>query len=111
MLINVGPDGFLLTDTGRLMGSSKPVLFGISNLVEKLGMPLEEVCRLSSLNVAHKYGFTDRGSISAGKYADLLIIDDEYQPIHTYSEGRIVYDRTVDKELFNQAYLAEVRVK
>jgi len=111
MIINVGADGFLLTDTGRLMGSSKPVIYGISNLVEKLKMSIPEVCRMASLNVAHKYGIQDRGSIATGNYADFVVIDDQYQAIKTYSEGRVVYDRAADHNLFNQKYLAEVRVK
>ncbi len=111
MLINVGEDGFLLTDTGRLMGSSKPVIYGIKNMVEVLNLPIYEVCQMSSANVARKYNYPERGSIAVGKYADMVAIDDDYQPIHTYSEGRLVYDRKVDTNLFNKVYLDEVRVK
>ena len=33
--MTVTKDGFVLTDTGRLCGSSQPVLFGLENLIEK----------------------------------------------------------------------------
>ena len=111
MIVNVTDDGFLLTDTGRLMGSSKPVLYGIGNLVENIGLPIEEVCRMSSYTVAVKYGFEkERGSIEPGKYADLVIISDSYEAVQTYSEGRRVYDNRTDKDLFNQQLVSELRI-
>ena len=45
MIINVTEEGFLLSDTGRLCGSSQPVLYGIGNLVEKLDIPMETVVK------------------------------------------------------------------
>ena len=71
MIISITPEGFCLSDTGRLCGSSKPVLYGIGNLVEKLGMPMSMVSRMASLNPAKKYGLSDRkGSLEVGKDAD-----------------------------------------
>lgn len=68
MIISITPEGFCLSDTGRLCGSSKPVLYGIGNLVEKLGMPMSTVSRMASLNPAKKYGLADRkGSLEIGK--------------------------------------------
>jgi N-acetylglucosamine-6-phosphate deacetylase len=48
----VDSHGFCKTDTGRLMGSTKSVLFGISVLADRLHIPLEEILRMSSLNAA-----------------------------------------------------------
>lgn len=110
MIVSVGADGFLLSDTGRLMGSSKPVIYGIKNMVNIIGLPIYDVCKMSSLNQAVKYGYQDRGSITVGKFADMVVIDDDYNPLFTYSEGRLVYDHNIDKELFNQSYLAEIRL-
>lgn len=110
MIVSVGADGFLLSDTGRLMGSSKPVIYGIKNMVNIIGLPIYDVCKMSSLNQAVKYGYKDRGSITVGKFADMVVIDDDYNPLYTYSEGRLVYDHKTDTELFNQSYLAEIRL-
>ncbi len=110
MIVSVGADGFLLSDTGRLMGSSKPVIYGIKNMVNIVGLPIYDVCKMSSLNQAIKYGYQDRGSITVGKFADMVVINDDYNPLYTYSEGRLVYDHKIDKELFNQSYLAEIRL-
>ena len=56
-VLNVTKEGFVLTDTGRLMGSSKPVLFGIRNLVENVGISLETCLEMACLNPAKKIWF------------------------------------------------------
>ena len=48
-ICNITEEGFCLTDTGRLAGSAKPVLFGMRNLVKNMGIPLEKVCVMASL--------------------------------------------------------------
>ena len=104
--IRVTEDGFVLSETGRLSGSSKPVMYGIKNLVEKLQMPLEQVILLSSLNPAKKYGFgATKGELAIGKDADLVAIDDNFDVVATFSEGRQVFDREVDGNLFNPEYI------
>lgn len=100
--INIDEEGFAKTDTGRIMGSTKSVLYGISVLVNQLGMSLERVLPMSSLNAANFYGFGEhKGSIAVGKDADFVIIDENYQAVATYVEGQKVYDMQVDKDLFN----------
>ena len=109
--IYVNEEGFVLSETGRLSGSSKPVLYGIKNLVEINKMPLEEVVKMSSLNPARKYGFGDvKGSIAVGKDADFVVIDDDYNALYTYSEGRKVYDRNVDTDLFNKEFYNSIKL-
>ena len=64
MALNVTPEGFVLTDTGRLCGSSQPVLFDIRNLVNNVGIPLETCQTMAGLNPCIKYGFADsKGTI------------------------------------------------
>lgn len=109
--INVTEDGFVLSDSGRLSGSSKPVIYGIGNLVEKLHMPLEEVTRFFAENPNRKYGFIDRkGSLEPGKDADFVVISDDYQALVTYVNGRIVYDRNVDGTIFNDDFIKTYRI-
>ena len=104
--ITINEDGFVLSETGRLSGSSKPVIYGIKNLVEKLEIPLEKVVLMSSLNPAKKYGYGDtKGEIKLGKDADFVVIDNDYSVIDTYSEGRHVFDHAKDVDLFNKEYL------
>ncbi|WP_313341661.1 N-acetylglucosamine-6-phosphate deacetylase [Lacrimispora sp.] len=111
MTIHVSKDGFVLTDTGRLMGSSQPVLYGIGNLVEKLHMPMEKVWPMFSLNPSRKYGFErNKGSLKALKDADFVVINDEYRTIATYSMGKKVYDAK-EGPVFNPDFLREWRQK
>lgn len=106
--VNITEDGFCLTDTGRLCGSSKSVLFGMKNLVEKLHIPLETVWRMASLNPAKVYGFDDRkGSIQIGKDADFIVVKPDFALHYTYCEGKKVFDYQTSGDLFNQAFLEE----
>ena len=107
----VGEDGFVRTDTGRIMGSSKPVLYGIGNLVENVGVPLETCLRMACANPARTYGLAARtGEIAQGKDADLVVISDDWQALVTYARGERVFDRERDGDVFNPAFLAQHRV-
>ena len=107
--MQVTEGGFVLTDTGRLMGSSQPVLFGIGNLVDHVGVPLERALEMACLNPARKYGLDDVvGSIEPGKDADLVVISDDWRAQVTYVRGRKVFDRSTDTDVFNPAFLKEV---
>lgn len=107
----VGEDGFVRTDTGRIMGSSKPVLYGIGNLVENVGVPLETCLRMACANPARTYGLAARtGEIAQGKDADLVVISDDWQALVTYARGTRVFDRERDGDVFNPAFLAQHRV-
>lgn len=110
--MRVTEDGFVLTETGRLMGSSQPVLYDIGNLVNNVGVPLETCLEMACLNPARTYGFAERkGSIEVGKDADLVVIDDGYQALATYACGRKVYDRAAEGRVFNDGYLDARRKK
>jgi len=110
--IAIDESGFCKSDTGRLMGSSKSVLYGISVLVNQMNVPLKQILRMSSLNAAQFYGFAEqKGSIAVGKDADLVVINEDYEAVATYVEGSNVFDSKKDKELFNENYLTRYRVE
>jgi len=109
-VITVTEDGFVLSKTGRLSGSSKAVIYGIKNLVEKLHVPLEEVVIMSSANPARKYGLASKGSINVGKDLDIVVIDDDYNVVATYSEGRKVFDAKTETAPFNPTFLEEFKI-
>lgn len=99
---NITEEGFCLTDTGRLAGSAKPVLYGMKNLVQNMHIPLEKVCMMASLNPCRVYGFADhKGSLAIGKDADFAIIDKDFRCLYTYREGKKIYDHTIDTDLYN----------
>ena len=43
--VNIDEKGYCLSDTGRLCGSTLPVIRGIRNLAENLHLPLTEIVR------------------------------------------------------------------
>ncbi len=103
--VNITEAGFCLSDTGRLCGSTKSVLYDIGHLVNYVDVPINEALKMAALNPAICYGLDQRkGSLKVGKDADFVIIDADYQALATFSEGRKVFDRLVDTELFNPAF-------
>lgn len=108
--INVTKEGFVLSDQGRLCGSSQGVIYGIRNLVEQLNIPIEKVMRLSATNPCSIHGIQNKGSIEIGKDADIVVIDDTYNVLCTYSEGRKVYDSTIDVSVFNPDFLGAFEI-
>ena len=109
--INITEEGFVLSDTGRLSGSSKPVLYGIGNLVEKLGVPMEECCKFFCYNPIRKYSDPNKkGSLKAGKDADFVVISDDYKAIATYSEGRKVYDINEYKPIYKKEFVDKNKI-
>ncbi len=103
--IFVTEDGFVVSESGRLSGSSKPVIYGIKNLVEVLKMDLEEVIKMSSLVPAKKYKLEGRGSIALDNFADFVVIDDEYEVLATFVEGRKVFDKETTNIEINPEFL------
>ena len=109
--VNVGEEGFCLSDTGRLMGSTKPVLYGMGVLHNKLNIPMETIVQMASLNPSIVYGFDkEKGSLKVGKDADFVIITDDYKALYTYSEGRKVYDFETDGDVFNPKFVELAKV-
>jgi len=109
--IIVDEQGFVREPGGRLRGSSKPVLYGIGNLVENLGLDMGLVLRLAALNPCRRYGFGDRkGSLLPGKDADFVIISEDYRALETYAGGRKIFDRALEGDrVFNQKLLENYR--
>ena len=105
--ITVDDEGRVLDTNGSLSGSSIPVIHGMKNLVENVGIDMLEAVKMASLNPCQKYGYSDcKGSLTAGKDADFVIIDPDFNVIESYSEGRKIYDFKQDTDLFNEEVLA-----
>ena len=85
--VNIDEKGYCLSDTGRLCGSTLPVIRGIHNLAENLHLPLTEIVKMSSRNPAQVYGAPQKGRLAAGMDADFIIIDEDYQVLKTFSEA------------------------
>jgi N-acetylglucosamine-6-phosphate deacetylase len=69
-------NGMLLNASQNcLAGASFPLKKGVENILEFAGVELYEAVKMASGNVARVYNLRDRGSLEAGKRADLVMIE------------------------------------
>jgi N-acetylglucosamine-6-phosphate deacetylase len=82
----------MMLDRTAFAGSTTLLNQMIPILTEVVGVPLIEAVRMASLTPARVIGYADRkGSIAAGKDADLAIFEVDFTAWRTMSEGRWVY--------------------
>jgi N-acetylglucosamine-6-phosphate deacetylase len=87
-------EGAVRLADGTLAGSILTMERALQNLCTATGRPLEELWVTSSLNAARAIGVSSRkGSLEAGKDADLVLLDDSFHVIFTVAEGQVVYSR------------------
>ncbi|TDM04029.1 N-acetylglucosamine-6-phosphate deacetylase [Macrococcus carouselicus] len=73
---------------GTLAGSILRMNQGLRNMMQYTGRTLEELWPVTSLNQAEALGIEDRkGSITEGKDADLVVLDDDCNVIMTIKHG------------------------
>lgn len=85
-------DGAVRLPDGTLAGSILTMDVALRNFVQATGLPLEKVWQTSSLNAACAIDVDNRkGSVEAGKDADIVLVDDNLCVRLTMAEGRIVY--------------------
>jgi N-acetylglucosamine-6-phosphate deacetylase len=76
---------------GSLAGSSLTMDQALRNSIEYTGLSLEQILPSLTLSPARQIGLDHRkGSIEAGKDADLVILDEHYHVMATYVKGRKV---------------------
>lgn len=83
-------DGICRNPEGRIAGSCVSMLAGAKNLLS-MGIPLEEISVMASLNPAKALGIASyTGSIELNKNADLLVCDKELNIKAVFVSGRRV---------------------
>ena len=87
--IEVYPDGSAhLVETKNLAGSTLRINDGLRLLVEEAMVPFNYALNACTINPARCLGIDDRkGSIVAGKDADLVVLDTDYNVIQTFCKG------------------------
>jgi N-acetylglucosamine-6-phosphate deacetylase len=87
--------GVRLAD-GTLAGSTLTMDQALRNLVSALGLPLEEASRRVATHAAHYLGLADRGVLSEGAWADVVVLDRDLHVQQVWVEGACVHDRNDD---------------
>ena len=78
----------VVKDGGSIAGSTISLLQGVRNAVS-LGIPFAEAVQAASANGAKMLGMEDKiGSIAAGAYADLVLLDSDLQVKRVFVGGR-----------------------
>jgi N-acetylglucosamine-6-phosphate deacetylase len=77
---------------GNLTGSAVTLNVGLRRLMEYTGLPLEEAVRWVSLNPATTLGIDhETGSLRAGKWADIVLMDGQCGVKMTFVKGARVF--------------------
>ena len=80
--------------SGALAGSVLTLERGLEHVLQNTGRPLQEAWHMSSLNAARAINLSARkGSLEAGKDADLVLLDDDFTVALTVVEGQIAYEK------------------
>jgi N-acetylglucosamine-6-phosphate deacetylase len=82
----------MLPDRTAFAGSITPLDTMVRNVIETLGLSVEQAVQMATRNPARVLGIeAQKGSIEPGKDADLVIFDDQIQVQTTIVGGEIVY--------------------
>jgi len=86
-------EGISLTEDGSALACSVARMHQlVRNMVEKVGVPLQEAVRMASLNPARALGLDHvLGAIETGLKADLVLLDDNLETEMTFLEGQRIF--------------------
>ena len=88
-------DGIARLLSGALAGSTLTMNQAVKNMVLLVDVPLMDALKMASINAAKSLQLEkDLGSISIGKAADLLIVDEQMNVTTTIINGKVVYSVT-----------------
>jgi len=83
-----------LKDSGALAGSLMPMNEQFRNLVKGIGLPISDALKMAAVNPAKVLNiFSEFGSLEAGKYADIVIMNKDMEVLKTIVGGKIVYSK------------------
>jgi N-acetylglucosamine-6-phosphate deacetylase len=74
----------------RAIAGGTARLIDVVQRANAAGIPLEKAVRAASLVPASVLGFQDRGSLEAGKRADIVVTDNKLNPLAVYKAGKLV---------------------
>lgn len=76
---------------GTIAGSVTDLAACVRHAVRDMGIPLADAVRAATLTPARAIGIDhERGSIDAGKIADLVVLDEDYEVKHVVLRGKLL---------------------
>ena len=81
-------DGQARLEAGNLAGSVLTYINAFKNVQRFTGCGIAEAVKMSSVNQAREFGLTQKGSLEAGKDADINVLDANQDLVATYSYGK-----------------------
>ncbi|HAF61351.1 MAG TPA: N-acetylglucosamine-6-phosphate deacetylase [Anaerolineaceae bacterium] len=85
-------DGAVRFASGVLAGSVLTMEKAVQNSVSFLDISIAEATQMASTNPAENLHLSDIGSLTPGKQADFVVLDNDYSIQQTYIAGRKVFD-------------------
>ena len=81
-------------ESGNLAGSTLTMNRAVENMIEKVGINIKESVKMASLNPAQLLGLNkDRGSLTPGKRADIVVLDNNFNVVYTIKKGKVIYSK------------------
>ncbi len=81
-------NGKATLEDGTIAGGTTPLLKCVKNLIS-YGVPVNKAVKCASINPARAARIDDKyGSITVGKSADFLVLDNEYNLKQVYVKGK-----------------------
>ena len=78
---------------GTIAGSVLKLNHAVRNFMRLTDLPVWKIVRMASLTPAERIGAADRkGSLLAGRDADIILADDDFNIVRTVIGGRTVYE-------------------
>lgn len=85
-------DGKATQEDGTIASSTAVLNQCVRNMNQAVGVPLPDAVKMASINPARVIGEGDqRGSVEVGKFADLIVVDEDLNVHLTMVNGKIVY--------------------
>ena len=82
----------ILTELGNIAGSVTNLMKCMRKAVKEMGIPLESAVKCATMNPAKAIGIYDMyGSLSVGKQADVVLLDEDLEIKYIIKAGEIVY--------------------
>lgn len=87
-------DGKAVLGDGTLAGSILKLGHAVKNVLQYTGCTISEVIEMASVNPAKQLNVYNRkGSLAAGKDADIVILDDQMNVYMTFCRGEVAFNK------------------